>query len=49
MYSLNDQKQINALSLSEIRHNMRQMLHSDEEVCVENLLDATQLTRGERS
>lgn len=49
MYSLNDHKQIETLSLNEIRHSLRQMIHADEETCVDNLLHATELTNGERN
>ncbi len=49
MYSLNDYKNIEKLTLSEIRHNLRLMFHSDEKKCVENLLHATELTTGERN
>ena len=49
MYSLNDHKSIGTLNLSEIRKCMRQMLHADEEICVDNLLHATELTTGERN
>ena len=49
MYSLNDHKTIETLSLSEIRHDLRQMIHFDEEKCVDNLLLTTQMTIGERN
>ncbi len=49
MYALNDVKQIEKLSLVEIRHNLRHMLHADEEKCIDNLLHATELTTGERN
>ncbi|MBL4603233.1 MAG: bifunctional proline dehydrogenase/L-glutamate gamma-semialdehyde dehydrogenase PutA, partial [Emcibacteraceae bacterium] len=49
MYSLNDHKTIETLSLSEIRHDLRQMIHFDEEKCVDNLLLTTELTIGERN
>ena len=49
MYALNDFKNIKTLSLSDIRHNLRQTLHADEENCVANLLHATELTNGERN
>lgn len=49
MYSLNDRKKIETLSLEEIRLSLRQMLHGDEEKCIENLLHATVLTVAERN
>ncbi len=49
MYALNDFKNIEQLSLSEIRQNLRHMLHADEEKCIDNLLHATELTTGERN
>jgi RHH-type transcriptional regulator, proline utilization regulon repressor / proline dehydrogenase / delta 1-pyrroline-5-carboxylate dehydrogenase len=49
MYILNDLKKIESLSLGSIRHDLRLMLHGDEETCVENLLLATELTIGERN
>ncbi|MBT5187504.1 MAG: bifunctional proline dehydrogenase/L-glutamate gamma-semialdehyde dehydrogenase PutA [Kordiimonadaceae bacterium] len=49
MYSLNDNKQITALTLADIRQNLRKMVHADEVKCVNNLLNATELTTGERS
>ena len=49
MYALNDLKKIQSLSLSEVRHKLRHMIHADEEKCVDNLLHATELTTGERN
>ncbi len=49
MYTLNDLKKIETLPLSDIRHSLRQMLHADEEKCIDNLLHATELTTGERN
>ncbi|MDG1438708.1 MAG: bifunctional proline dehydrogenase/L-glutamate gamma-semialdehyde dehydrogenase PutA [Emcibacteraceae bacterium] len=49
MYSLNDKKKIETLSLNDIRQDLRHMIHADEENCVDNLLDATELTFGERN
>lgn len=49
MYALNDIKYINQLSLSDIRHGLRQMIHADEEKCVNSLLLSTELTTGERN
>ncbi|MEZ5757908.1 MAG: bifunctional proline dehydrogenase/L-glutamate gamma-semialdehyde dehydrogenase PutA [Emcibacteraceae bacterium] len=49
MYSLNEHKVIETLSLDEIRHNLRLAMHADEEACVNNLLHATELTTGERN
>lgn len=49
MYSLNDRKKIETLSLEDIRLSLRQMLHGDEEKCIENLLHATELTVAERN
>ncbi|MDG1708390.1 MAG: hypothetical protein P8H03_06490 [Emcibacteraceae bacterium] len=49
MYSLNDNKKIATLSLNDIRLDLRHMIHADEENCVDNLLDATELTFGERN
>lgn len=49
MYSLNDRKKIKTLSLEDIRLSLRQMLHGDEEKCIENLLHATELTVAERN
>jgi len=49
MYSLNDRKKIETLSREDIRLSLRQMLHGDEEKCIENLLHATELTVAERN
>lgn len=49
MYSLNDHKSVETLDLNEIRNSLRQMIHADEEKCVDNLLHATELTTGERN
>ncbi len=49
MYALNDVKNIEKLPLPEIRQNLREMMHADEEKCIDNLLHATELTTGERN
>ena len=49
MYSLNDSKKNKTLTLEQIRHNVRLMIHRDEEICVKGLLHATELTTGERN
>ncbi|MDA0707855.1 MAG: bifunctional proline dehydrogenase/L-glutamate gamma-semialdehyde dehydrogenase PutA [Proteobacteria bacterium] len=49
MYSLDDNKLISKLSLADIRNTLRQMLHADEEYCVESLLQTTELTLAGRN